>query len=255
MKDDSKVFKSLKEAFENYDHSIEKALAKITGLEDSKAKALASKMTFEDYLEFAMAIHNNENEHAEEIVSKYLMKRDDNVSSDNFEAIAQEMKYLIRNGEDNVIIPEFKMAGEFGQRAALNEMDISQLQKILANSRGYTTPGIYESSLLHVQLVEEIIQRVKNMKISQIIETSTMAPGEQQRAKAYGAKNASSQEKKTAKFQNDDGETEEGEVVSDAGPDQVNVRTKRGIKKMKKDDLLMNETPIVKMSELRRKKK
>ena len=253
----SDFFRSIKEAFEDYENSVEKAIASLGDISIEKAKALAKQMRFDDYIDFSLAVYEGRNDEAEEILSKYIMKRNDKIEDDDVLAIAQEMKYHVITNKNIVIIPEFKLLGEFGQRAALNEMNITELQKILANIRGFKTPGIYEASLLQAQMLEEILLGIKNMKFADLIENSPLPPGKQQQLKAYGSdtQNTSQQDteqKKTATFTNDQGEQEEGEVLSQAGQ-RVTIRTKTGVKNMNASDVMISEqdNKIIKLKDLK----
>lgn len=220
---------SIKEALKDYDNQIEKAIASVLGVDEEQAKQVSRTMSFEDYMSFAMAVERNDMEEANEIVNSYVRNRLDVPS----ESIAQEMHYRIRQDEPNVIVPEFKMLNELKQREILSEMTNTELQKILANLKGYENPGMYERSLFDVHMVEEILRRTKNMKIHTLLELGTITPQQQQNPMNSQQK---MKPRTSVSVKNDAGEAEDAEVVSDTG-NQVTVRTKQGVKRMNKDQV------------------
>ena len=223
------IKKSIKEALKDYDNQIEKAIASVLGVDEEQAKQVSRTMSFEDYMSFAMAVERNDMEEANEIVNSYVRNRLDVPS----ESIAQEMHYRIRQDEPNVIVPEFKMLNELKQREILSEMTNTELQKILANLKGYENPGMYERSLFDVHMVEEILRRTKNMKIHTLLELGTITPQQQQNPMNSQQK---MKPRTSVSVKNDAGEAEDAEVVSDTG-NQVTVRTKQGVKRMNKDQV------------------
>ncbi len=230
---------SLGEALEDYDNKIEIAIANIGQISEEEAKKLALDMSMDDYLRFIIAADKGEEVMARHILNSYLSQK---ILS--FESVAQEMHYLIKTKAAYVISPDFKRLHEMDQRKVLAEMAPSGLQKILANLRGYEYPGTYEMSVFQVQLNEDIIRLIKDAKIASILEISGAAPGAAQQAAAYGGGDDSTTvggpKKKMARFQNDKGEEEEGEVVSQDSRNTT-VRTKKGTKRMANSDVFVSE--------------
>lgn len=247
---------SFNEAMEKYDNNIQLAIAHIGQVPEDEARELALRMSIDDYLNFIIAVDKDDDPVARNILNHYL-----GGLPLAYEAVAQEMHYMIRNKEPYVISPDFKKLHEMDQRKVLAEMTSEGMKKILANLRGYEHPGTYEASVFTVQINEDIIRLIKNMKIDTILEISGNAPGAAAQAAAYGGGDTSSSTtgatgKKMARFQNDDGEEESGEVVSQDSR-STTVRTKKGItKKMDNDAVFVSEkvlADIIRLAGIKKK--
>lgn len=223
------------EDLDDYGNNIERAISEIFKLDEQAVKNLVSKMKFEEYLDLAMALDQENISLAEKILQKYGIKSNDQPrdipTRPTPESVAQHISYLTKNNEDNIVTPEFKQLKISEQRKVLNTLLTSQLQKMLANLRGYCEPGMYESGLFVPILKDEIILKsgIENI----FVEAVPNAPN-----KPNSAASDERLERDTeVSVSNDAGETEEGTVVNDTG-NMVTVQTKTGRKTVKKDKLM-----------------
>ncbi len=228
-----KITASIHEDLDQYGNNIERAILEIFQLDEQTVKDLVSKMKFEEYLNLAIALDNENIQLAEKILSNYGISsgnRRDPAAGSTPESVTQHINYLTKNQEDNIITPEFRQLKEFQQREVLNSLLVSQIQKILANLRGYSQPGMYENSLFMPSMVEEIMIKLKNLRFDEAIPNAPNKPN--------GA-NSDTRLEKDAEVAVTDatGETEDGTVVQDTG-NMVTVQTKTGRKTVKKSEIM-----------------
>lgn len=227
------------EDLDQYGNNIEKAISEIFKLDEQLVKEIVSKMRFEEYLNLAIALDNENIQLAEKILEKYGIKprgiKTYTEPKPTPESVAQHINYLTKNYEDNIVTPEFKHLKISEQKKVLNTLLISQLQKMLANLRGYNEPGIYESGLFTSMLKDEIILKSGLQVIFQ--EAIPNAPNKPNNASSDTRLEKDAEVAVT----NATGETEDGTVINDTG-NMVTVQTKTGRKTVKKDEILQ---PVV----------
>lgn len=231
-----KINSSMYEDLDQYGNNIERAILEIFQLDEQTVKDLVNRMKFEEYLNLAIALDNENMQLAEEILQSYgikSMSRPKDISKGPTpESVTQHINYLTKNNEDNIVTPEFRQLNEFEQRGVLNSLFVSQIQKILANLRGYSEPGMYESSLFMPTMVEEIMLKLKSLRFDEAIPNAPNKP------------NTASSDTRLEKdaevaVTNDSGETEDATVVNDTG-NMVTVQTKTGRKTVKKDKIMQS---------------
>ncbi len=240
-----KITASMYEDLDEYGNNIERAISEIFQLDEQVVQELVNKMKFEEYLNLAMALDQENISLAEKILQSYGIKSSgrprDIPTSPTSESVVQHINYLSRNNEDNIVTPEFKQLKISEQKEVLNELLISQLQKMLANLRGYAEPGMYESALFSSVLKDEIILKSGVQVIFQSEHhLKEVIPNVPNKPNSTSSDTRLEKDAEVA-VANATGETEDGTVVNDTG-NMVTVQTKTGRKTVKKSEVMQ---PVV----------
>lgn len=231
-----KVNASMYEDLDQYGNNIERAILEIFQLDEQTVKDLVSRMKFEEYLNLAIALDNENMQLAEEILQSYGIKSTgqprDISKGPTPESVTQHINYLTKNNEDNIVTPEFRQLKEFEQRGVLNSLFVSQIQKILANLRGYSESGMYENSLFMPSMVEEIMLKLKSLRFDEAIPNAPNKPN-------ITSSDTRLERDAEVAVTDDSGETEDATIVNDTG-NMVTVQTKTGRKTVKKDKIMQS---------------
>ena len=232
--------KQFNEALEEYGQNFAKAISVILKVDEEEATAIADNMALEDELNLIVAIDSNNDKN----INKILRKYENNPIS--MESIYTEMQYHLNEKSDSVIVKGFNRLLEDEIRELIQKIRVTEQQKLLANIRGFKSPGTYERSLLSEGLADAIVEAA-----SQMSEDIGMAPGAANRSAAYGnaaapaasGSNTNDSGNNSATYKNDDGEMEQGEVVSKDSRN-VTVKTKKGNKRMSIDSVMIDEEDV-----------
>lgn len=204
MKRDTRI--NLNESFEEFDFSIIKAIVGLTGMDEEEAKKLETEMDFSDYINLIMAIERDNNQAAKDILSDYY-----EFESVSLESIVQEISYLIKEDADNVLIPSFMKLENKELMEVLSRLDHKQTQKILANLRGFKSPGYHEMSGIQSNMNEEIASLLYSgaHKLNELV---APPPGTINRIQAYGEETPEDEEEEKEAARQTQNQSQDDEI-------------------------------------------
>lgn len=247
---DNKI--SLGEALEKYAGKLDKAIGKILSIDEVEAQRVIKNIPLDDYLNLAKYIDMEDIDSAKKILNKYIKKE---VS---VESVQKSIIKAVKENKAFVIPTDTRHMTSIQLRSMLESFQTSVLQKILANTNGYATVGLKESDMFDDELIETIVENILTKSIDDMISEVAGRPGEQNRQQAYGSEENSgsspatskASDKQMATFTNDDGEQEDGEVISQDSR-SVTVKSKKGTKKIDISKAIVHENNIIKLSDYR----
>jgi len=238
---------SFGEALDNYDNNINVAIANILGIDEVEASRIIKEIPLDEFLNLTMSMENNDEKRVRRVMMKYAKKQP------SVEGITLDIKNRIAEGKSFIIPVDMQTMTSADKRSVLEGMRNAELQRIMANLRGFTSGGLYEGELFDAVMIDEILKMFEDSKLADIEEAIGGRPGEQQSGTAYGneepeapspansPENTTPNGKKSASFTNDAGELEQGEVMGQDAQ-SVTIKTKKGAKKIDIEQAMVDET-------------